>query len=63
MSILARAFCDWTKYDVVEFEQIMTNGIAENREFEKSLENQPIDYFDEIHKQTEKIIEAIKANR
>ena len=63
MVILARAFCDWTKYDVVEFEQIMTNGIAENREFEKSLENQPIDYFDEIHKQTEKIIEAIKANR
>ena len=63
MVILARAFCDWTKYDVVEFEQIMTNGIAENREFEKSLENQPIDYFDEIHKQTEKIIKAIKANR
>lgn len=63
MSILARAFCDWTKYDVAEFEQIMTDGIAENREFEKSLENQPIDYFNEIHKQTEKIIETIKANR
>ena len=41
----------------------MTDGIAENREFEKSLENQPIDYFNEIHKQTEKIIETIKANR
>lgn len=63
MSILARAFCDWTKYDVAEFEQIMTDGIAENREFEKSLATQPIDYFNEIHKQTEKIIETIKANR
>ena len=63
MSILARAFCDWTKYDVAEFEQIMTEGIAENREFEKSLATQPIDYFSEIHKQTDKIIETIKANR
>lgn len=63
MSILARAFCDWTKYDVTEFEQIMKQGVIENREFEKTLENKSADYFNEIHKQTEKIIETIKAKR
>ena len=41
----------------------MTKGIAENREYENYIEDQPIDYFNEKHKQTEKIIETIKANR
>lgn len=63
MVILARAFCDWTRYSVAEFENIMTKGIAENREYENYIEDQPIDYFNEKHKQTEKIIETIKANR
>lgn len=63
MSILARAFCDWTKYDIEEFEQIMIQGVNENREFEKTLENKSADYFNEIHNQTEKIIETIKAKR
>lgn len=63
MVILARAFCDWTKYSVEEFEQIMINGIAENREYEKSLEAKSADFFDDIHNETTKIIEKIKANR
>lgn len=63
MAILARAFCDWTKYSVEEFEQIMTDGIAENRKFEKDLENKALDYFSRTHKQTKKIIETISASR
>ena len=63
MVILARAFCGWTRDSVAEFENIMTKGIAENREYENYIEDQPIDYFNEKHKQTEKIIETIKANR
>lgn len=63
MAILARAFCDWTKYSVEEFEQIMTDGIAENRKFEKDLENKALDYFSRTHKQTKKIVETISASR
>lgn len=63
MVILARAFCDWTKYSVEEFEHIMRNGIAENREYEKSLEVKSAGFYDDVHNETEKIIEMIKANR
>lgn len=63
MVILARAFCDWTKYSVDEFEQIMINGIAENREYEKDIENKPKAFFDEQHNETTKIIETIKAKK
>lgn len=63
MVILARAFCDWTKYSVEEFEQIMTTGIAENREYERTLESKSADYFEQIHTETAKIIEMIKAKK
>ncbi len=59
MVILARAFCDYTKYSVEEFEQIMTAGIAENREFEKSIELKNKDFFDKIHIDTTNIINNI----
>lgn len=61
--ILARAFCDWTKYDVVKFEQIMSKGIAENRDYEKTLENKTQEFFNIKHNETAKIIEKIKENR
>ena len=59
MVILARAFCDYTKYSVEEFEQIMTAGIAENRMFEKTLELENKDFFDNIHTNTTNIINDI----
>ena len=62
MAILARAFCDWEKYDIDEFEKIITDGIAENRVFEKEIENKNSSYFDEMHKQTANIIDKIKVN-
>lgn len=62
MAILARAFCDWEKYDIDEFEKIITDGIAENRVFEKEIENKDSSYFDEMHKQTANIIDKIKVN-
>ena len=63
MVILARAFCDYTKYSVTEFEQIMTEGISQNREFEKTIAENPSDYFDKVHNETKIIIEKIKANK
>lgn len=63
MSILARAFCDWTKYDVAEFEQIMTNGIAENREFEKELLQKDDKFFADTHKKTAEIIQQIVSKK
>ena len=63
MVILARAFCDYTKYSVTEFEQIMTEGISQNRDFEKTIAEKPSDYFDKVHGETKKIIEKIKANK
>ncbi len=60
MVILARAFCDWTKYDVAEFENIMKQGITNNREYEKTLENADTDFFNTKHKETKKTIEMIK---
>ena len=62
MAILARAFCDWEKYDIDEFEKIITDGIAENRVFEKEIENKNSSYFDEMHKKTANIIDKIKVN-
>lgn len=63
MVILARAFCDWTKYDVAEFEQIMTNGIAENREFEKELLQKDDKFFADTHKKTAEIIQQIVSKK
>lgn len=63
MVILARAFCDWTKYSTKEFEQIMTSGIAENREYEKAIENKPKTFFAERHNETTKIIKEIKSKK
>ena len=63
MVILARAFCDYTKYSVTEFEQIMTEGISQNREFEKTIAEKPSDYFDKVHNETKITIEKIKANK
>ena len=63
MVILARAFCDRVKYGVEEFEQIMTNGITENREYERQIVNEKPSFFACKHDETTKIIETIKANR
>ena len=63
MVILSRAFCDWKKYSVEEFERIMANGIAENREYEKSIETKSSYFFENIHEETAKIIEMIKEKR
>ena len=60
MVILARAFCDWTKYEVNKFERIMTEGVLQNREFEKSIENADSEFFNTKHNETKEIIEMIK---
>ena len=60
MVILARAFCDWTKYSADEFEKIMKQGIANNREYEKSIENADSEFFYAKHNETKDIIEMIK---
>lgn len=59
MVILARAFCDWTKLGLDEFEKEITDGISQNREFEKELTLKPAEYFEKMHSQTGKIINRI----
>ncbi len=63
MAILARAFCDWTKYSVEEFEKIMINGIAENRDFEKKLLKKDDKFFADTHKKTAEIIQQIVSRK
>lgn len=63
MVILARAFCDWTKLSVDEFEKIMTQGIAENREFENELMQKDEQFFADIHKKTAEIIQQIVSKK
>ena len=41
----------------------MTEGISQNREFEKTIAENPSDYFDKVHNETKIIIEKIKANK
>lgn len=63
MVILARAFCDWTKCELAEFEQIISNGVAENRKYETTLKNKTQEFFDDKHNETASIIETIKAGK
>lgn len=63
MVILARAFCDWKKHSVEDFERIMTEAVLENRAYEKALADKTSDYFDKVHSETKTIIERIKANK
>lgn len=63
MVILARAFCDWTKLNVDEFEKIMTQGIAENREFENKLMQKDEQFFADTHKKTAEIIQQIVSKK
>ena len=60
MVILARAFCDWTKYSYDEFETIMTKGVKKNREYESYLENSEFEFLNDKHIETKEIIELIK---
>lgn len=59
MVILARAFCDQSKYTPQEFAKIMTSGISENKKFEKSIENESTEFFNKKHNETTKIINHI----
>ncbi len=59
MTIISRAFCDWKLHTPQEFEQIMQKGIAENRAFERFLQEQSYEYFAQKHEETKKIIEEI----
>lgn len=63
MAILARVFCDWTKHSVEEFEKIMINGIAENRDFEKKLLQKDDKFFADAHKKTAEIIQQIVSGK
>lgn len=63
MAILARSFCDWTKCDVKEFEEIMKGGIEENRQFESIIQSKPKEFFETMHKETAKIIDKIKVSK
>lgn len=63
MVILARAFCDWTKLNLDEFEKIMTQGVADNREFENELMQKDEQFFADIHKKTAEIIQQIVSKK
>lgn len=60
MVIVARAFCDWTKYSLDEFDSIISSGIKENREYEKSIENKTQEFFNNKHLETVDTIKHIK---
>ncbi len=61
MAILARAFCDTSKRtDYSEIEKIFNKGIKANREYEAFLRKQDKPFFDEMHRETENVIESIK---
>lgn len=59
MVILARAFCDWTKFDTKEFERIMLDGIKANRNYEEFLSQQSNAYLENKHEETKNIINEI----
>lgn len=59
MVILARAFCDWQKCSLEEFENTMTKGIADNREYEKELQAKDKAFFDATHIKTENCVNTI----
>lgn len=63
MVILARAFCDWTKLNLDEFEKIMTQGVADNREFENELMQKDEQFFADTHKKTAEIIQQIVSKK
>lgn len=57
--ILSRTFCDWTKQRPDEFKAIMSKGVCENRNYEKEIENNDIDFFNIKHRETTEIINRI----
>lgn len=60
MAILSRAFCNTSKIsDLSEIKKIFTEGIQENREYEKYLELQDSAFFINKHKETAEIIKQI----
>lgn len=63
MVILARAFCDYTKCSIDEFKAVLSSGIKENREYEKTLEQCENEFFDIMHKKTADIIEQIVSRK
>lgn len=63
MVILSRAFCDWNKVSLDEFEQIMADGIEKNREFENKIQNESEEFFTLKHNETKEIIRQIVKNR
>lgn len=64
MVILSRSFCNTSDVtDLNEVRALFGEGIAQNREFEKMLQNQPGSYFIEKHKQTSDILRQIVRNK
>ncbi|MGN1328885.1 MAG: aldolase/citrate lyase family protein [Eubacterium sp.] len=60
MVILSRSFCNLEKVvNLEEIGNIFQDGIAQNKKFEKRLENKDKQYFAEKHKETAEIISGI----
>ncbi len=60
MAILSRAFCNTDKItDIAQIRSIFTQGIKDNKDFEKTLQNASPEYLSSLHLQTQKIIEDI----
>jgi 2-keto-3-deoxy-L-rhamnonate aldolase RhmA len=63
MVILSRAFCNTANItNLDETRTIFISGVKENRKYEKELATKGADFFNETHKQTERIIRQIKSN-
>lgn len=64
MAILSRAFCNTSEIsDLTEIKKIFTQGIKENREYEKYLEQQDSAFFIQKHKETAEIIKKIVSRK
>ncbi len=64
MVILSRSFCNTADItDINEVKRLFAEGVKENKEFEKMLENQPKSYFEEKHRQTADIIKQIVSKK
>ena len=64
MVILSRSFCNTSNItDINEIKRLFAEGVKENKEFEKMLENQSESYFEEKHKQTTDIIKQIVSEK
>ena len=64
MAILSRAFCNTSDTDSVDLiREAFVSGVRENKEYEKSLQDRDKQFFEEMHRDTIKIINGIVSGK